>query len=204
MKIHKDLIQGTDDWLQARVGKITASRFSDVLAKTKSGVSKTRQSYMYDVIAEKMTMQPAESFTNQYMQWGTQTEPLAREFYQSTIQDEIEQVGFVELNESVGCSPDGLVGSSGLLEIKCPKTTTQIQRWIDGGFPSEYQAQVQGQLWICNREWCDFVSFDPRILTDKKMFKVRVRRDEAFIKTLKTEINQFIEEMNAIIEKLNK
>lgn len=204
MIVHKDLVQGSDAWLQIRCGKITASRFSDVMAKTKTGVSKTRLSYLYDIVAEKLTQKPAEQYSNAYMQWGTETEPLARAVYQEKNPLlEIQQVGFVEFNDAVGCSPDGLVGDFGLLEIKCPKTTTQIQRWVDKDFPSEYMAQVQGQMWVCDREWTDFVSYDPRILNDKSFFKVRVERDDKYIKAMISDINIFIDDMNELISKLN-
>lgn len=204
MKVYTDIQQGSEDWLKIRCGKITASRFSDVMAKGRgSSASKTRLSYIYDIVAEKLTQQPAEQYTNKYMEWGNQCEPLAREYYKHKTGSEIKQIGFVEMSGAVGCSPDSLVDDNGLLEIKCPKTTTQIQRHLEGVFPEEYKPQVQGQLWICDREWCDFVSFDPRILNEKKMFKIRVYRDEPYIKQIIQEINHFIDDVNSVLEKMN-
>lgn len=204
MKIHKELIQGTDDWLKIRCGVITASRFSDVLSKGKGKLpSKTRLSYLYDLIGEKMTGEPADNFTSQYMQWGSDTEHLALAEYKKRFPLlEIETVGFVELTDDVGCSPDAFAGDFGLVEIKCPKTTTQIQRWLDNKFPSEYMAQVQGQMWVCNREWTDFVSYDPRIKTEKDFFIIRVERDDEYIKNLTLKINEFILELNETLDKL--
>lgn len=195
--------QGTPEWFAVRTGKVTASRFKDVLANGRGNApSKTRQSYMMEVAAEILTGKMAESYSNEFMAWGTECEPLAREFYQEQNFEHIEKVGFIEHADYIGCSPDGLVGDKGLIEIKCPKTTTQMQRVLDDVFPAEYMAQVQGQLWICEREWCDFVSFDPRIKSDAKYFCVRVERDEKYIEQLKKGINDFLTEMLEIIEKL--
>lgn len=202
MIIH-NLEQGSEAWKQVRVGKITASRLSDVLASGKAGApSKTRQSYLYELASEIITGQAADSFTNAAMQHGTLCEPLARIEYEEREGLPVQQVGFVEVNERLGCSPDGLVGENGLLEIKCPKTSTQIQYVLDGEFPSEYKAQVQGQLWVCEREWCDFVSFDPRIEGPSQYFKIRVNRDEEYIEKLKNGVDLFITDLNKILERL--
>lgn len=203
MQIIKELVQGSPEWLETRRGKVTASMFSDVMAKGKgTAPSKTRQSYLYQLAAERITGMIQESFTNSYMEWGTQTEPVARAYYELEEGVSAETVGFILHNEDVGGSPDSLVGEKGLLEIKCPKTTTQIDRILTGAFPSEYMAQVQGQLWISGREWCDFVSFDPRINSNKKYFKVRVERDAAYIKTLEDEVERFVYDLKALVNKL--
>jgi putative phage-type endonuclease len=203
MKIY-NFEQGTPEWLQIRTGRITASRFKDVLSKgVGSAPSKTRQSYIYEVASEILSGCPSESYTNAAMEYGTLSEPAARQVYEEMEMIPVEQVGFVELNEFVGCSPDGLVGKTGLLEIKCPKTSTQIQRVLAGVFPSEYQAQVQGQLWVCEREWCDFVSYDARIKGPAAYFKVRVQRDDKFIKNLEVGVDSFINELKEVLEKLN-
>lgn len=203
MIIH-NLQQGTPEWYAARCGKITASKFSSVIAKgVGSAPSKTRQSYLYELASEILSGQPQESYTSAAMEYGTLAEPVARQVYEEMEAVPVEQVGFVELNEFVGCSPDGLVGSNGLLEIKCPKTSTQIQRVLDCTFPSEYQAQVQGQLWVCERDWCDFVSYDGRIKGHAAYFKVRVNRDDEYIKTLSKGVDLFIEDLKKILERLN-
>lgn len=194
--------QGSEDWLKCRLGKVTASRFKDVIAKGLGGKpSKTRQSYMYEIASEILTETPQEVFTNQYMEWGTLTEPLAREHYSQIIGLEVSQVGFVEHNDFIGCSPDGIVSGDGLLEIKCPKTSTHIEYVLSGEFPSQYKSQVQGQLWVCQKNWCDFVSFDPRIKTKDKIFKIRVERDEQYIKMLDEEVSRFVFELENLIQR---
>lgn len=203
MNIIYDIEQGTDEWLQLRLGKLTASRFKDVLAKGRgNALSKTRQSYMYQLAAEILTGEPVESFKSSAMEWGNECEPRARAAYELKHDIDTTQCAFVEHSDRIGVSPDGLVGDKGLLEIKCPSTVTQIQRYLDGTFPSEYKAQVQGQIWVCEREWCDFVSFDPRINADAEYFEIRVFRDEDYIKQLEAECLKFIDELKELLEKL--
>lgn len=195
--------QGSEAWKQVRIGKITASRFAHVIAKGKgSEPSKTRLSYLYEIASEIMTGQAADSYTNPAMEHGTLTEPQARLEYEDREGVPVEQLGFVEYSDRVGASPDGIVGENGLLEIKCPKTSTQIQRVLDGVFPTEYMAQVQGQLWVCEKEWCDFVSFDPRIAGPSSYFKIRVQRDDDYIAKLQTGVVLFIEDLNKVLERL--
>lgn len=205
MMIFNDIEQGTEAWHELRLGCLTASRFKDVMAKGRgNSPSKTREAYMMQLIAEKLTSEPQDTFTNSAMEWGNECEPRARAKYEIMNGVEVEQVGFIkpDFSDEIGVSPDGLVGENGLLEIKCPKTTTQIQRFLSGEFPSEYKAQVQGQLWISERDWCDFVSFDPRIDTEADYFCIRVERDEEYIKNLSAQCFDFIEEMRGILEKL--
>ena len=203
MQIIKEIAQGSPEWQALRLGKVTASRFSDVMAKGKAGApSKTRQSYLYELAAERITGLVQDSYSNSYMQWGTETEPNARAFYEFEQDIATETVAFIMLNDDVGGSPDSLVGDEGLLEIKCPKTTVQIERVLEGVFPSEYKAQVQGLLWVSGRKWCDFVSFDPRINSDKKYFKIRVERDGEYINNLEIEVTKFVEELHALVKKL--
>jgi len=204
MNIITDISQGSEEWKSLRLGKITASCFDKVMAKGRGNApSKTRQSYMMQLAAEILTQQPQDSFTNQYMEWGNECEPQARSMYEFNNNVDVEEVAFITLDEFVGVSPDGLVGSDGLLEIKCPKTTTQLERFLFGEFPSTYKAQVQGQLWVSEREWCDFVSFDPRINGSASYFEIRVDRDEDYIKTLSIEINKFKDELHELISKFS-
>lgn len=205
MQVIKELTQGTPEWLEARKGKVTASCFDNVLAKGKGNApSKTRQTYMYQLAAERITGLIQDSFTNSYMEWGTENEPVARNYYELVEGVTTEQVGLILYNDDVGASPDSLVGNDGLLEIKCPKSSTQIERILSGVFPADHTAQVQGQLWISEREWCDFVSFDPRINSDKKYFKVRVNRDEEYIKTLAHEVSKFVEELKELVFRIEE
>ena len=204
MNIITDISQGSEDWKSLRLGKITASCFDKVMAKGRgNSPSKTRQSYMMQLAAEILTGQPQDSFTNQYMEWGNECEPQARSMYEFNNNVDVEEVAFIELDENVGISPDGLVGKDGLLEIKCPKTTTQLERFLSGEFPSTYKAQVQGQLWVSKREWCDFVSFDPRINGIASYFEIRVDRDEEYIKTLSSEVDKFKNELHELVAKFN-
>lgn len=203
MQVINNIEQGTDEWLELRLGKVTASRLADVMSKGRgSAPSKTRQSYMLQLAAEIMTGQPQDTFINQYMDWGNECEPQARAMYEFENFVDVEQVAFVIASPWFGVSPDGLVGDNGLLEIKCPKTTTQIERFLKGEFPTTYKAQVQGQLLATEREWCDFVSFDPRINGDAQYFCVRVERDEKYIKELQAGINLFTEELQEMLNKL--
>ena len=203
MNIITDIEQGTEEWKQLRLGKVTASRLSDVLSNGRGNApSKTRASYMLQLAAERLTGESEDSFSNKYMEWGNECEPQARSMYEFDSGNEVDEVAFVVHSDDFGVSPDGLVGEDGLLEIKCPKTTTQIERYLKGVFPVEYKAQVQGQLFATGRKWCDFVSFDPRISGEAQYFCIRVERDEAYIKDLELKINEFVIELNEMMEKL--
>ena len=203
MEIIKDIKQGSDEWLELRLGKVTASRLSDVIAKGRgSNPSKTRESYMLQLAAEILTGDAQDGYTNKYMEWGNQCEPQARSMYEFDSGNDVEEIAFVKVDDWFGVSPDGLVGDDGLIEIKCPKTTTQIERFLKSEFPSEYKAQVQGQLLATGRDWCDFVSFDPRINGEAQYFCIRVGRDEEYIKELGEKIQLFISELKTMLEKL--
>ena len=199
MKIISDIIQGSDEWIELRAGKITASRLGDVMT---GGKGKTRTAYMHQLAAEIITGEIQETFKSKDMEWGNECEPQARSMYEFATGNTVEEVGFILVSEWFGVSPDGLVTPNGLLEIKCPRTTTQIERYLTGKFPSTYKAQVQGQLLASEREWCDFVSFDPRIQGKAQYFEVRVYRDEDYIKTLNDSINRFVDDLQSLLVKL--
>jgi len=195
MKIYADIQQLTPEWHELRLGTVTASRFSSVLA---GGKGKTRKTFMYGLVNEIRNRIPIETKTTVAMQRGTEIEPLAREAYIASTDLPVIEVGFVELTENIGCSPDGLVGTEGLLEIKCPNTTTHIET-IDTEIIG-YKAQIQGQLWVTGRKWCDFVTFDPR--HDEPFWCKRIFRDEEYILgTLEPRITKFVAEMLAIVDK---
>jgi len=198
--------QGTDDWFAARLGKVTASRIADVVAKTKTGVSASRGNYMAQLIVERMTGKPTESYSNSAMQWGTSTEPLARAAYEMTTDLMVDEVGFVE-HESLsmcGASPDGLVGDKGLIEIKCPNTATHIETLINGTIDNRYVLQMQWQMACTDREWCDFVSFDPRMPEALQLKIIRVNMNEMLIAELENQVEQFLNEVQEKVEFLNK
>ncbi|MFA5298153.1 MAG: lambda exonuclease family protein [Lutibacter sp.] len=189
-------IQGTDEWFAARLGKITASRFGNVLCN-----SSGRNTYMIKLIAERLTGLAQDGYTNGAMQWGIETEPQARAYYEALNNITVQLAGFIELDENTGGSPDGLVGEDGILEIKCPNSTTHITTIIKGKMPTEYNPQVQGLLWITGRQWCDFISFDPR-MNNRTFWSTRVFRDEKYIIVLQEAVKQFVKELNELIKKV--
>ena len=198
--------QGSDEWFAIRIGKVTASRVADIIAKTKSGYSTSRDNYMAQLICERLTNQKGESFTNAAMQHGTETEPLARAAYEALKDVLVDEVGFVPHPsiKMAGASPDGLVGDDGLLEIKCPNTATHIDTLLSESVPTKYFTQMQFQLACTGREWCDFVSFDNRLPEELQLFVKRVPRDDAYIKQIEAEIVQFLAELDDKINKLMK
>lgn len=198
--------QGTPEWFAARLGNVTASRVADVIAKTKSGYSASRENYMAQLICERMTNTVAESYTNAAMQWGTETEPLARAAYESFADVLVDEVGYVQHPriERAGASPDGLVGLFGLLEIKCPNTATHIDTLITEQVPTKYITQMQWQMVCTGRAWCDFVSFDPRLPNGLQVFVKRVEFDTEYAATLEIEVVKFLAELDTKISKLNE
>ena len=198
--------QGSDAWFEARIGKVTASRVADVIAKTKTGYSASRDNYMAQLVCERLTGQKGESFTNAAMQHGTDTEPLARAAYEAYADVLVDEVGFVPHPSIImaGASPDGLVGDDGLLEIKCPNTATHIETLLSQTVPSKYNTQMQFQLACTGRSWCDFVSFDNRLPQELQLFVKRVPRDDLFIKQAEAEIVRFLNELDIKIAQLMK
>lgn len=190
MKIH-DCQQGTPYWHTVRLGKVTGSMFG--VAK---GNGQGRIDYMDDLIEERRSGKPRESFVNKHMQRGTKMEPFARAEYEKEYRVKVQEVGFVEFNEDIGVSPDGMVGDSGVIEIKCP-TLENHNKYIKADkLPSPYKPQAQGTLWVTGRKWLDFVSYHP----DAGLFVKRVYPDEAYIKELKIRIYMFIADMKAMMK----
>ena len=202
----KKVEQGTPEWFAARLGNVTASRVADVIAKTKSGYSASRENYMAQLICERMTGTVAESYTNAAMQWGSETEPLARAAYESIADVLVDEVGYVQHPriERAGASPDGLIGLFGLLEIKCPNTATHIDTLISEQVPTKYITQMQWQMVCTGRAWCDFVSFDPRLPNGLQVFVKRVEFDTEYAATLEIEVVKFLAELDTKISKLNE
>ena len=198
--------QGTPEWFAARLGNVTASRVADVIAKTKSGYSASRENYMAQLICERMTNTVAESYSNAAMQWGTETEPLARAAYESYADVLVDQIGYVPhpVINRAGASPDGLVGVDGLLEIKCPNTATHIETLLSEKVPSKYITQMQWQMACTGRRWCDFVSFDPRLPDGLQLFVKRVDASIEYITTLEEEVEKFLIELDNKIFKLKE
>jgi hypothetical protein len=195
-----DCEQGTPEWYAARAGIPTASEFDTVMAKGKGGAeSKTRRTYMLKLIGERLTGEPMYSYSNDHMERGKEMEAEARDLYEMVSDVEAVKVGFIRRGDS-GASPDSLVGDNGMLEIKTKLPHLQIECLLAGELPSEHKAQCQGQLWIAQREWVDFVSYWPGL----PLFVKRVHRDEAYIKILDTAVSTFNAEMAQLVEKLQQ
>jgi putative phage-type endonuclease len=199
-----NIIQGTDEWHKARLGRVTASRVCDVVARTKTGWGASRANYMAELIAERLTGVPASSYTNAAMMWGTEREPDARAAYASQTFDDIREVGFV-VHPTIGmagASPDGLVGGDGLIEIKCPNTSTHIDTLLGQTIPAKYETQMLWQMACTGRAWCDFISFDPRLPENMRLFVKRLERDDKRISELEETVCEFLAELGAKVNAL--
>lgn len=199
-----DMQQGSPEWFAARAGKATASRIADIMAKTKSGPSASRANYCAQLVAERLTGMVEEGYTNAAMQWGTEKEPFARAAYEFEQECDVIQVGFIDHPKIAmsGASPDGLVGDVGLLEIKCPNTATHIETLLSETVPQKYIVQMQWQMACTGREWCDFVSYDPRLPDSLSLFYKRVPRDGVLIVQMEREVREFLEEVDALVAEL--
>lgn len=197
--------QLSPEWFAARLGRVTASRVADIIAKTKSGPSASRGNYLAQLVVERLTGQAPESFTTAAMQHGIDCEPEARNAYAFLhAPGPVVEVGFVDHPRiaMAGASPDGLVGEDGLLEIKCPITATHIDTLTTEAVPARYMTQIQWQLASTGRAWCDFVSFDPRLPDELQLFVKRVDRDEALIAELEREVEAFLAEVSERVGQL--
>jgi len=194
-----NLEQGSEEWLNARLGIPTASRFKDIITPAKGDRSKSYKTYMYELLGERLTKNKEDFFKSQWMERGNEIEPLARSSYEFMHDVSVNEVGIM-LNDAgtIGASPDGLISNVGGLEIKCPKPSTLVKYSLDGNLPLEYKPQVMGNLWISGREWWDFLAFHP----DMNFFELRVYRDEEYIKKMDTHINDFVDELLNNYEKL--
>ena len=186
-----NLEQGTDEWLNARLGIPTASRFKDIITPAKGDLSKSYKTYMYELIAEKLGAKN-EFFKSDYMERGNELEPQAKAVYELISNNKVQEIGMVKTDDGrIGISPDGLIGEDGGVEIKCPKASTHIRYMINGILPLEYKTQVQGSLWISGRKWWDFMSFHPQL----NPFIIKIERDEDYIKKMEEHILFFCDEL---------
>jgi len=194
-----DVEQGTDEWLKARLGVPTASNYSKVV--TSAGKpSAQADKYINELIAQRLTGQLPELFKSDAMERGNELEPQARAYYEFMTGNDVNEVGLILNDVGAGCSPDGLIGDDGGLEIKCPLGTTHVGYLRAGKLPTTYVQQVQGCMYITGRKWWDFVSFHP----DMESMIVRVERDEKFIKSLDEELKKMIDEINKQVKKWSK
>lgn len=197
--------QGSIEWLALRAGKFTGSRFADLMATTRSGPSASRANLIVTLALEILTGEPEQTYQNDAMRRGTELEPFARGAYEAHTGELVEQVAFVEHQTMpyVGVSPDGLLGSDGLIEIKCPASQAKhLAALRDGSHATEYRWQIQGQLWVTGRQWCDAVSYDPRFPEGLQLAIRRVERDEKAIKDLQDACIAGHVEVQAIVAEL--
>lgn len=198
-----EMLQRSDDWFNARLGCVTASRISDVMAKTKSGYSASRANYMSQLICERLTGTREENYVNSAMQRGIDLESKARELYiLKSFNYEVQEVGFIlhPTIKNAGASPDGLVNQDGLIEIKCPNTATHIQFLKTLTPKREYILQMQWQMACTGRKWCDFVSYDDRLPENLSYKCLRVDYDAKLVEEIEIEVIKFLNELDAEIE----
>ena len=199
-------LQRTDDWFARRCGKATGSRIADIVAKTKTGWGAARVNYLAQLVAERLTGRVEDGFKSSAMQWGIDTEPQAIEAYEAITLSVVDPVGFVDHPHigMAGASPDGLVGDDGLVEIKCPNTATHIDALLGSAIPGKYLTQMQWQMACTGRQWCDYVSFDPRMPPHLQMRIKRVERDQGRIDELEKMVSDFLAEVASKVEALQK
>jgi len=199
--------QGTKEWHEKRLGKVTASRFKDVMANGRGtgSMGQTAYSYMRDLIAERLTGEPQGQIDNRAVQWGHDHEPEARAMYCLLRDVRVTQLGFAShpTIDGVGGSPDGLVGEDGGVEIKCPQNSRNHLAYLEAGeVPKEYDWQVQGLMWVTGRSWWDFVSFDPRMPPGLQLFVCRAEADEEKHEELERRVKRFLEQFEIRYAKL--
>jgi putative phage-type endonuclease len=190
--------QRTPEWFAARLGKVTASRIADLMAKTKTGYSTSRANYMAELVCERLTGAKTEGYTNAAMQWGIDQEEAAKAAYSFMTDHTIEEAGFIDHAgiPMAGCSPDGLIGARGLIEVKCPNSATHIDTMLTETVEGKYNLQMQFQMACARREWCDFVSFDPRMPPEMQLWIKRVERDQKKIDEIHNEVAEFLKELD--------
>ena len=191
--------QGTLEWKQARCGKVTASRIADIMARTKSGYTASRDNYMHELLIERLTGQPTETYQSPAMRWGIEQEPFARAEYETRTVTIVEQVGFITHPKIInfGASPDGLV-DDGLIEIKSPDTKEHIRLLLGGAIPRNYFLQMHGQMMCTCRTWCDFTSYDPRMPYKGQLVIIRVPVDEILVSVIEAEVIKFLAELDEL------
>ena len=203
MTIHM-MEQRSPEWFAHRLGRVTASKIADVMAQTKSGPGAARKNYMADLVAERLTGEAREGFSNAAMQWGTDQEPAARAAYEFLHDAAVTEVGFIDHPriEMAGCSPDGLVGDTGMVEIKCPNTATHIDTLLAGAIDGKYIKQMQFQMACAKRSWCDFVSYDPRLPAEMQLWVKRIDANFAEQEAIESAVNEFLADTAQKVEAL--
>jgi len=198
--IHSNLIQGSAEWLQARLGKITASSSQSLMAA--KGLGKGAETYALELIAEIITEEPKYVPVTWQMEHGHEYEPVAREIYELNRNVTVKQVGGIQYDDSIWYSPDGLVGDDGLIEIKCPQPLQHLRILTHDGLMDEYYHQIQFGLYASGRAWCDWISYQPNFPDDKSFKVIRVERDEDYIRLLDKRIQEFKGMMKSLMDKI--
>jgi len=198
--IHSNLIQGSAEWLQARLGKITASQSQSLMAA--KGLGKGAETYALELIAEIITEEPKYVPVTWQMEHGHEYEPVAREIYELNRKVKVRQVGGIQYDDSMWYSPDGLVGDDGLIEIKCPQPLQHLRILTHEGLMDEYYHQIQFGLYASGRAWCDWISYQPNFPDDKSYKEIRVDRDEDYIRLLDERIQEFKGMMKSLVDKI--
>ena len=195
--------QGSSEWLRARLGKPTASMFKDVLPGARGKYLKGRQTYMYDLIGQMLTGELKEQLSTKAIDHGHENEPHAIAEYQLITGNTVRSGGLylMDKNESIGASPDGLIDDDGGCEVKCFDTKRQIEICLNG-MPAEVMAQIQGNMLVHDRQWWDFIAFDPRINGKSRIYIQRIERDNEYCDNLYKELCLFISEMNEKMQEL--
>lgn len=201
------LEQGSQEWLRSRIGIASGSRFKDILTEPKSKADKeagklstTAETYLYE-LASMILTDEAPSFSSAATDWGHEHEPQARMEYELETWNTVEETGmFLHDSRKIGASPDGLVGDDGMIEIKCPfNSVNHVRTVVSGEMPKEHMPQVQGNLWLNGRQWCDFISFDPRISSTGRLFVRRIERDEKYIENLERRVLAFVKQLDRVL-----
>lgn len=195
--------QRSAEWFAARLGRLTASRVADMMAKGRDGYKATRANYAWELAIERLTGEPTVGFCSPAMQWGIDKEPDARAAYQMHALCTVREIGFVEHPTLfAGASPDGLIDDDGMLEIKCPNSATHGETLLKGRIDDKYHKQMQFQMACSGRAWCDFASFDPRFPEPMRLWVKRVPRDEEAIAEIEREAAAFLAEVDETVERL--
>lgn len=199
-----ELIQGSDEWKAARCGSLGASRIADMMVRTKSGWGASRANLASQLVVERLTRIPTEGFVSEAMRWGQENEADARVAYEFRTNLAVEEVGIVPhpTIEKSHASPDGLVGTDGLVEIKCPNTATHIDTLLNPAPDGKYVLQMQWQMACTGRQWCDFASFDPRLPEAMRLVVTRINRNPEAIENIEKEVRAFLAEIDATVAAL--
>ena len=197
--------QRSAEWHAARLGKVTASKVADVVARTRTGYAASRANYMAQLVCERLTGKPTEGFSNAAMEWGVEQEAAARDAYSARVGELVTEVGFIDhpAIKMAGASPDGIVGA-GIVEIKCPSTATHIEYLFEREPPQKYFYQMQWQMACTGADWCDWVSYDPRMPENLQLLVVRIPRDTDCIQMLEKEVSEFLAELDVKVAKLKE